>query len=384
VADSVRDAFVALEEAVLSEARLAGLEAAYATVRRRRQTRLAVVAALVVLVALVPAVAFAALRSNGPAPVATTPPTPTTRVMPTAEPTESPTADPTAPLPAGITPGVLRVTADLYAARPLDDARLEVPPFENGDCPTGQIQFHDGAMSPQENVPGLFISEQATGDVTGNGAADHVAILTCRIDPSGPDQTVEQVVVYTDKFALVGQVVALGANTDAATPQILADRTIRVNVGDREPANAPSEWRSYRWTGGRSFAPVGAPIPVPGTVEKSQLSLFVTRASGGFTVTVYNGGSAPMAAATLAFRSRVELPLTYGSVLSSGRLGNYWVYAVRIAPVAPGTAVAGKFQVGESRPTDLDVNVLALNEDEIFRENVDDANRVTVSLPLYN
>jgi hypothetical protein len=251
VADSVRDAFVALEEAVLSEARLAGLEAAYATVRRRRQTRLAVVAALVVLVALVPVVAFAALRSNGPAPVATTPPTPGPAPTPTAEPTGTPTPDPMppdpmAPLPAGVIPGVLRITSDRYAPTPLNEQRLEVPPFRESGCPSGQLQFHGRGTSDLNDIPNVQISETASGDVTGDGEVDHVAILTCRVRLTGGDQIVEQVVVYSGQLALVGQVVSLGVNTDATTPRILPDRTIRVNVGDREPANAPSEWRSYR------------------------------------------------------------------------------------------------------------------------------------------
>jgi hypothetical protein len=382
VADPVRDAFVALEEAVLSEARLPGVESAYGTVRRRRRTRLAVVAALLVLVALVPAVAFVALRSGGPAPIATTPPSPSSTASPSPSPDVSPTPDPTAPLPAGVTPGVLRVTADLYVPGPLNEARLEVPPFQDSSCPTGQLRFYGRSTVLLGQEPMVQITGVASGDVTGDGEADHVVILTCRVS-STKDVDLRQVVVYTGKLDLVGQVTSLGPNTLIRTPQILPDRSFRVVVGDIEPVSAPSEWRSYRWTGGASFTPAGAPIPVPENIEKSQLSLFVTRASGGFTVTVYNGGSVPMAAATLLFRSANELPLTYGTALSPGRQGDYWVYAVRIEPVAPGTAVAGRFLVGESRPTTLEVNVLAVNEDEIIRANADDANRVTVELPLY-
>jgi hypothetical protein len=92
-----------------------------------------------------------------------------------------------------------------------------------------------------------------------------------------------------------------------------------------------------------------------------------------------------MAAAVLSFYSRLEVPLTYGSPLwADHAVDGPWFYVVRIEPVAPGTAVAGKFLVGESRPTTLDVGVLAVNEDDVFRMNVDHANGVTVSLPLYN
>jgi hypothetical protein len=108
----------------------------------------------------------------------------------------------------------------------------------------------------------------------------------------------------------------------------------------------------------------------------------VTRAAGGFTVTVYNGGSSAPIETSVEVLSPVPLPLTYGSVLSSKLLGGRWLNAVGIEPVAPGTAVAGRFLLGESEPTDIQVLVVAFDKDDNAQGNVDRTNTVTVSVPM--
>lgn len=312
--DLLGAAFRELEESMSQQTRLPGVEAAYATVRRRRHYRIATVSAAVVVFVLAPAVAFAVLRGTGAnSPEVGTSPGVTT-------PAPSPTGSAT---PSG--PPALRVLTDVYGATALDEALLPVPDFRLSGCPAGRLQFHSrqwkGTPDASGFAPSVGIDEVLTGDVNGDGSADVVAWLSC-VAGRVQGYQAQQVAAYTENtagdYALIGQVVSGDGNSVLGWPHLEADGSVRVAVKTPlEPVGgAQSKWHSFRWSGARfeeSAAPVVIP-PASSMETPTQLAVTVTpQAVTGtratLTVTVRNAGPTTSDYLVLSFTSRKPMTI---------------------------------------------------------------------------
>jgi hypothetical protein len=388
--DIVGAAFADLEETVMRQTRLAGIEAAYSTVRRRRRNRLVVVAAVTLIVVLAPIAAFALARGTGfsPPDVGTSP-SPSVVVSP------SPTTTPSGP-PA------MRIVDDEYAT-PLDDVLLPVPDFGRQECANGPVQFHSGEWlgSADETGfrPSIVIDEAVTGDVNGDGAADQVAILRCIAGPIQGNSKSE-VVAYTNvagTYALIGRVFLADEFTMLSEPQVQSDTTVRVVLyGPVEPVSAAKrQWHTFRWTGA-SFQPVGQPVDVVVVDEPTNLSVTATApaVAGGRTalaVTVHNGG--PVRSDYLLVSLRSTVPFTVradglaSSLLPRG-CDTYFgcVWAVRVEMLGAGQSATGTFTIeapgGADGEADLTVSVYGWLVGQGYQMNADDANTVTVPIRM--
>ncbi len=379
MSDFLGAAFDQLEDEVLRQTRLPGLEATYATVRRRRRQRFAFVAAAVaMLLVLVPVFVLRAAQGDppdiGPSPVVT--------VSPTASPAPTPPGPPAMTVPEPI--------ADLLAG-----ARLEVPAFSSDQCPSGSVQFQAGAVREPADPDGfavqLDVRVMAVGDVNGDTKADLVASIGCRYGRvQGMNES--QVVAYTrSDAALIGQVAALGGNASLGVGEVLADGSVRIAVSENlEPVIAiRASWHTYRWDG-TGFEETGVPVDIP-VGEPTALSLTAATATTGrvvtLTLTVHNGGTEANAL-NLTFISGQPLILRHGTVEFARNLASTscCVWIVLVAAVPPGETATGTFTLefppAAVSPTNVSVTAFGFNGRGATLPSVDDTNRVTLTLTV--
>jgi hypothetical protein len=387
--DIVGATFADLEETVMRQTRLAGIEAAYGTVRRRRRNRLVALAAVTLIVVLAPIAAFALVRGTGFSP-------PDVGTSPSVVASPSPTTTPSGP-PA------MRIVDDEYAT-PLDDALLPVPDFGLPECASGPTQFHSGEWLGSGDLgfrPSIVIDEAVAGDVNGDGAADQVAILRCIAGPiQGNSES--QVVAYTRNaagaYALIGRVFLADAVTVLGSPQVQSDTTVRVVLyGPVEPVSPATkrQWHTFRWTGA-SFQPVGQPVDVAVVDEPTNLSVTATAqaVTGGRTalaVTVHNGGPVRSDYLLVSLRSTVPFAVRADGLTSSllprGCDTNFGcVWTVRVEMLGAGQSATGTFAIeapgGAAGEADLTVSVHGSLVGQGPQTDADDANTVTVPIRL--
>lgn len=329
--DPLAAAFGRLEESVMPYATLAGIDAAQATVKRRRTVRVTLAAAAGVV--LIGGAALAvALTKGGPEQgvVATDPPV-TTQPMVLLRDDDSPT--------------------------PLDDARLELPDFHHGYCPTGQTQFQDGGWTGP-GVPEFFeaaatIVAVVEGDVSGDGEADRVALIVCSAG-TDPGAYAAQVVAFTKQNELLGQVAwASGGLMLLGSPEI-SDGKVRILHQSRPDGGpvAALEWRSYGWNGTAFQAAGQSSVPIDPRPTRLTVTLQPVRWTGDgrgvLTVSVTNNGGPTMDAVSVAMSATLPLTLTLsGTELTRSEIDDTDPYQWRftIAAVPAGSTVTGTFEV---------------------------------------
>jgi hypothetical protein len=366
--DLLEVAFHDLREAVMPYTKLSGVDAAHATVRRRRRTRFALAAVVLVVV---PLVGYAALRS--PNPVAAPIP-PGTNLFPTQ----------TTSAPAALQPlGFMAVPAGL------NDGVVDVPDFGDPGCPQGQVHFVGGIWRATTAAVGftasVVASETVSGDVTGDGDDDALVVLRCaaRADQA---QSLTQVAAYSSNGSLLGQVARGSATEDVSSPMIQPDKSVRVTITSNA---AGSQWRTYRWSG-QAFGPAGPPVDVPAAAPTVlNITVTPTVAPGTITslaVTVHNGGTQKSDFLVVTIRSRA--PMVPGRLIAppptacGTPAGCRW--DARFEPVAPGQSATCEFTVlftgpgGNAGP--VDVKVVGWSRAVGEQPNADGTNEVTVQL----
>jgi hypothetical protein len=303
-------AFARLEETVLPHARLAGIDAARATVRRRRRTRVALLSAAVAILVLGPPVTLALVRGGrgSPPPVgASNSPTPSTVTTPTGP--------------------TLRIRGDSPKVTELDDARLDLPDFNQSFCPSGPTQLRDGRWTGEilfETFrPTVMIEALAAGDVNGDGNRDVVALLTCNAgtDPGGVAHQVAAFTPTGSGYRTIGRVAGVsGGTANLRQPEVLGDGRVRI-LHVATPNVAPPEslqWRSYRWDGQR-FVAAGSEATTSWDASQTRLTVAGTVAlaadptsgpTGTLRITVTNTGGATSTGIMIDISSAV--PLTIG------------------------------------------------------------------------
>jgi hypothetical protein len=377
--DLLEVAFQDLREAVMPYTRLAGVDEAHATVRRRRRTRLAAVG-LVVL----PLVVFAVFRTANPgAPVVTI--TPGMDLFPTQSASARPVLRPL---------GAQSVPAWMF------NGTVDVPDFGDPGCAKGQLRFFNGTWvaSPSQTAgftPSLSFDEVGFGDVTGDGEDDVLVVIRC-LARAGQARPIEQVAAYslshTGDGTLLGQVVRGSAAEDLSSPQVQPDGSVRVTVRANPPAStATNRWRVYRWDSG-AFVLSGQPVDVPAT-PPTTLNLTVTPnvAPGTLTsldVTVHNGGTQQSDYYVVTFSSHAPLVLGAAMTTTSPPVGcdtpDGCRWDVRYEPVAAGQSATATFTVlftgaGNSAGP-VSVKVVGCIRGAGEQPNADATNQVTVPL----
>jgi hypothetical protein len=361
--DLLENAFADLKEAVLPYARLAGVDAAHATVRRRRRARIGLAVAAAVLV---PVVVLAVLR-----------------FPPSSAPVSTPATQRSAP-PAPAGPRLQPLGTSLPSA--MFEGVVPVPTFGDPSCPEGSTRFHNGGWTgtPFSGfAPSAWFDQEAVGDVTGDGQPDLVVVIRCLPRPNMA-RPLSQVAAY-DGATLIGQVVGGGA--DLSSAQVQPDGTVRV----LESGSTSRAWATYRWSAG-SFRQVGGLAAVPPT-PRTSLSIAVTptQAPGTLTqlaVTVHNGGT-PSDHLVVTFTSDASIlvdapgwatvPAPVGCHAPSG-----CPWSLRLQPVPTGVSASGTFTVlflaAVNGAGPVTVTVTGWLDDLGEQSNVDSANTVTVPL----
>jgi hypothetical protein len=374
-ADLLEVAFNDLREAVMPYTKLPGVDAAHATVRRRRRTKFAVAAVALVVV---PLVAYAALRS--PNPVAAPIP-PGTNLFPT----QTATA-----------PAALQFLGTQSLPAWLTDGVVTVPDFGDPGCPKGQVHFVNGTWRATPAAagftPSVVLADFALGDVTRDGRDDVLVTMRCAAR-SDQAQPLTQVAAYTlgpsGDSILLGQVVLGGTAEQVSSPAILSDRSVRVTVVGTGAAPG-QRWRSYSWTGAGFQA--GQSVDLP-KLDQTILNLTVTPkvAPGTLTtldVTVHNGGTKKSDYVVVTLRShapalvsgvRMSLPPPAACGTPAGCL-----WTATFEPVAAGQSATAQFTILFTGPGDsagaVDVKVTGWTNGVGEQPNIDGTNEVTVPL----
>jgi len=369
--DLVEVAFNDLREAVMPYTKLPGVDAAHATVRRRRRTRFAVAAVALVVA---PLVAYAVLRS--PNPVAAPIP-PGTNLFPTQT-----TSAPAALQPLGF-PGM---------PAGMSDGVVDVPDFGDPGCPSGQVHFLGGIWRATTAAvgfsPSVVVTDAVTGDVTGDGHDDLLVVLRCwaRADQAAP---FSQIAAYTlggsGGGTLLGVVARGGTAEQVSSPTILPDRSVRVTVVS---ATESPRWRAYSWTGQGFQGSQTVDLP---KVDRTSLNVTVTPtvAPGTLTtlaITVHNGGTVKSDYLVVTIQSRT--PMVLGRFLGPPATacdtppGCRW--DAMFEPVAPGQSATTEVTVLFTGPGNnagaVDVKVVGWMHGVGEQPNADGTNGVTVQL----
>ncbi|MFE9200747.1 hypothetical protein [Micromonospora sp. NPDC007230] len=256
--------FAAFREAYAPAVRPAGTDAVRETVRRRRRRTAVAAATAVVLAVVIPVGANAALvrRSDPPpAPAQTGEPTPTE----TPSPAPTPSVASSSPTP----PDGRISRSDLLAAR------VDLPSWPSyvpETCTTSGVTLRPGPIGEYRPV---LLGDPEYGDLDGDGAADTVALLGCRIG----EAQVKQVVAFdrdTDgRITTMGQIVGTHDELGDITDLTIEDAgAVRVRVADRQPCCGESpdqvrtQWRTYAWAGGR-FRQTAGPVTFPSNAPTS-------------------------------------------------------------------------------------------------------------------
>lgn len=374
--EMIKTEFDRLDEAIRPSIRLAGLDHAYATVRRRRTVRLTIASALT-LTLLAGLGTFYAARDVDTAPPVTT--TPTT---------------------SGAPPMAIRSLVD-DAASPLHDSTVVLPSFGHDYCPQGTTRFVDDAWTGP-GVPEVFdaeawVTQVVTGAVRAAGSSERAVLFTCNAG-TDPGAYAAQVAVYrADSLTLVGQVIQVsGGLSKLRGVEIAPDRTVRVLVAQTPGAGPTTElaWQVFRWTGTRFEQTDSVPVAID--ARPTQLTVTATNVDlsdrgGSTTIRVTNRGGPQLEAVILQLVSSV--PLVIGPtdrvvcraacpprpiVPDAGAE----VYSLIIEPVQPGMTVEGSFTitVPEGSVPDratLTVQVFGTRVGDDGMVNDDDSNVVT-------
>jgi hypothetical protein len=284
-----------------------GTQAVRATVLRRRQVRIAAVAAMAVVLVLAPVAAFAALGGDRRAPQ---PGGLTTSARPTASATvgQSQSASPTAPSSA--------------ASAPIDlsNATFSVgdwPTWSGADqlCPTGAVAFVRSEVAAANGKSRLYLFQTAAIDVDHDGHAETVAIIGCA------DSQAEDYQVVAVKPGPGGSVKTLGqvarSSSDAHAIEDVAagpDGRVDLTVGDVVPCCAIPllteliQVRGFAWTG-TAFQQVAGPTTF--TADRTVADLTTTASAVRFgplasgvraatlTLTLHNKGPRVAAAVSV-------------------------------------------------------------------------------------
>jgi hypothetical protein len=146
----------------------------------------------------------------------------------------------------------MRLLADERAPTPLDRARLDLPDFHHSYSPQGQTEFYDRQWTGPSVTDALdaraFITDVVEGDVTGDGQAELIALVTCNAGTDAGSRAT-QVVAYTKAGAVLGQVTWASGEQAELRPR--ADGKVGVLYVSRPNAGPATavEWRSWRRRG---------------------------------------------------------------------------------------------------------------------------------------
>ncbi|SBT51733.1 hypothetical protein [Micromonospora narathiwatensis] len=249
--------FAAFREAYAPTVQPAGTAAVRETVRRRRRRTAVATAAAVVLAVAIPVAANAALDGrSGPAPVPaeSADPTPSVTTPSPTSPSPTPSATPSTASPTPGAPDGRISRAQLLAAR-VDLPNW--PSYVEKTCTTAQVRLVPGPVTSGKAVPAL-LGEPGYGDLDGDGAAETVALLGCRIGEAQAKQLVAFDRDATGRITTMGQVVGtFDELPDITGFSVQADGKIRARVGSIQPCCdtpqwwAQQQWRTYAWTGDR-------------------------------------------------------------------------------------------------------------------------------------
>jgi hypothetical protein len=233
------------------------------------------------------------------------------------------------------------------------------------------------------------VTVSAVGDV--NGDQIGVADLVTRLDCLYPSTYLTQLVVYTQDqggaYLTVGTVISV--NGPIGRVAINPDGSIRVVLRENATGEPVLKWFTYRWDGS-TFARSGPAVDVPAD-PPSQLSVTAHVATTGrvatMTLTVHNGGSAASDDLHVSLAAPRDLVTRFGTAgadpLRGGGFAGDYGWGVTIEAVPPGTSVVGTFVIELPEPgqsTDLTVSVTGATVRTDPQPNIDDANRVTVTL----
>ena len=245
----------------------------------------------------------------------------------------------------------------------LDEATITLVDFELAGCPTGPTQFHSGvwmAAAVPDPVPQAAISAVAIADVTGDGKAEHVALVNCTIG-ADPTAVAAQVVALgpaaNGTYPALGKVIGVtGGLTHLFQPQVAKDATVSVLVESRGADQKPTarQLRTYKWSGS-TFAPSGMTIATMQS-GSTKLTLAVTGTTvkltgnatsglrGQVSYTITNGGGATSSALSISLDCPLALAVTVpGSIGALARTDTPTTHQWRftIAPVAANATVTG-------------------------------------------
>jgi hypothetical protein len=182
------------------------------------------------------------------------------------------------PSTAPPTSAVTRVPIQKFAGCPAANAvinvcngRFDIPAWDpNNDipqCPLKAVQFTNGRfpkISPAPDIPAYSaggVEKFVTADVTGDGRADAVVILTCHIGDPPTDQVMAVSQESSRILRTLGQVVGPthGDVTFIEDIEVDRDGSIRAEVisphGSR--GGGIAQWRTYRWDGNQFIQTAG-------------------------------------------------------------------------------------------------------------------------------
>jgi hypothetical protein len=288
----------------------------------------------------------------------------------------------------------------------LDEATVTLPPFTLTQCPSGRTQFHAG-KAPDPTSPdgfnfGTAITAVAVVDVTGDGAPEHVALVSCKeaTDPGGYAAQVVALKSGTDgTYTSIGVVYGVGGGaTFLAQLQVDSARMVKVLV---EPlatgqTTTPRAWHSFKWSGS-AFVPNGTTaVPPQTTTTKLGVTLqpttlqLSTDLNGQLTYTITNKGGAAPTTLRVEVDSTLPLAVTVPGALgplSRVDVGANHVWAFVIAATAVNASVSGTMVLAldpaaaATAPKSAPVTVTITGYDiDLVLANATTANKATLTL----
>jgi hypothetical protein len=300
----------------LPQIKPAGTAVAHATATHRKRVRTAAISAIALIVIAVPITAYAATEHdhNGP-------PTIGSSQSASPPPSASPSASPSS------TPSAAATTLPPITQQELSNATLDLPAW-TGDwsfCPHGRVTLHNGTIA--WNWTGGFSGGQAnlrktaSFDVDGDGSLDTVAIFLCAISNPGGELAVAFRRANDGSIQTMGAIAAdvhqiqdVRAGTDGAVDLQVSDLA---GTDDVAYLQQIIQWRTYRWTGSEFDQSDG---PTAFTVSRPELTATLSdlvynpavngRRTGTLTISVHNGGTAPVTDASMAFELKIAQTVT--------------------------------------------------------------------------